>query len=68
MKQILLIAIMIAFTSCAFDYGNNYTSMDRVYKCMIRLIERNGISPQDARKVCTNTFLRQMDNIGVHKQ
>lgn len=71
MKQILLIAMIIGFASCSgypIKRGNNYTTVDKVHRCVVRLVERNGVNPTEAEQVCTNIFRRNIDKIGVHKQ
>ena len=71
MKQILLIAMMVGFASCSgypIQRSKNYTAIDKVHSCVVRLIERNGVNPTEAEQVCTNIFRRNMDRIGVHKR
>jgi len=70
MKQILIILMMVGFASCSgfpTKRGNNYSSIDRIERCVLRLVEKNGISATEAEKVCTNIFRRSFDNIGDKK-
>lgn len=70
MRQLLLIAMMIGFASCSglpTQRGNNYTAIDRTERCVLRLVEKNGISASEAEKVCTNIFRRNFDNIGIKR-
>ena len=71
MKQILLIAMMVGFASCSLEpikRGKKYTAIDRVHWCVLRMVEKNGVSPTEAESVCSRIFRRNMDNIGVHKR
>ncbi len=60
----LLIALMIV--SCALPTNTRKkhkplyrTSIDRMYGCLIRLIEVNGIGATEAQKVCQKTLRRK---------
>jgi hypothetical protein len=69
MKQILLVLMMIGFTACSglpVKRGGS-TSIDRTERCVLRLVENNGISASEAEKVCSRIFRRNYDTIGIKR-
>lgn len=67
MRYLLLAGLLVSCSGLPTQRSNNYTAIDRIEKCMLRLTEKNGVSPTEAEKVCTNIFRRKYDNIGGNK-
>ena len=65
--SIYLIGLLAILTSCAdlpTKRGKNYTAIDRVHWCVIRMVEKNGVSPTEAESVCSRIFRRNMQDFG----
>jgi len=63
-----LITLLILLTSCGhFKYPiqrsgtivRSTTNMVKLEKCVMRLIEQNGVAAKDASEVCTHIFRRK---------
>lgn len=68
MRQLLLIAMMVGFASCSgLPVNRNNSAIDRTERCVLRLVEKNGISALEAEKVYTKIFRRNFDNIGIKR-
>ena len=67
MKYLLLAGLLVSCSGLPVQRSNNYTAIDRIEKCMLRLTEKNGVSPTEAERVCTNIFRRSFDTLGVRK-
>lgn len=66
-----LLGLVALITSCA-DYpvkrGKNYTAIDRTERCMLRLVEKNGISATEAKEVCSDIFRHRYDGLGDNRR
>lgn len=51
MRYFMLMVLLVGCSSG--PQKRNYTSIDRTEDCMLRLVEKNGVSPTEAENVCT---------------
>jgi hypothetical protein len=57
---LLVLATLLASCSTPPRSGKSYTVIDRTEKCMLRLIEKNGVKPTEAEQVCSRIHRRHL--------
>ncbi len=67
MKKLHIILLLPLFVVSCSQFpiernGNN--TIDRTEKCMLRLVEKNGVSASEAQRVCEDIFRQRYDTIG----
>lgn len=67
MIKYLLLAGLLASCSQFPIERNGDNSIDRTERCMLRLVEKNGVSATEAEKVCSKVFRRNYDTIGIKR-
>ena len=68
MKKLHMVLILPLFIlSCSNYPVKRYTgtTMEKIEKCMYRLIERNGVDAEEAQKVCESTFRQRELPAGI---
>ena len=58
------ILILLLLMSCSskkvqIKHKPQETIRSKVYKCVVRLIEKNGVKPLDASKICNDIYRRK---------
>lgn len=66
-KKMILLVALSSCTQAPISRTRYSNSNDRIEKCVLRLVEKSGVTAKDAGKTCTRIFRRKMDNIGGRK-